>query len=63
MDRPYRPNGPIRQGIGLRAYAQNDPLREYQIEAYNMFEAMVQSIEEEVARYIMKAEIQQQFAA
>ncbi len=48
----------LRQGIGLRAYAQNDPLREYQIEAYNMFEAMVQSIEEEVARYIMKAEIQ-----
>lgn len=48
----------LRQGIHLRAYGQNDPLREYQIEGFNMFEAMVDSIEEEVARYVMKAEIQ-----
>lgn len=48
----------LRQGIHLRAYAQNDPLREYQIEGFNMFEAMIQSIEEEVARYIMKAQIE-----
>lgn len=48
----------LRQGIHLRAYAQNDPLREYQMEGYNMFEAMIANIEEEVARYIMKAQIQ-----
>lgn len=48
----------LRQGIHLRAYAQNDPLREYQLEGFNMFEAMVENIEEEVARYIMKAQIQ-----
>ena len=49
----------LRQGIHLRAYAQNDPLREYQLEGFNMFEAMVESIEEETARYIMKFQIQQ----
>lgn len=49
----------LRQGIHLRAYAQNDPLREYQLEGYNMFEAMVINIEEETARYVMKAQIHQ----
>lgn len=48
----------LRQGIHLRAYGQIDPLREYQMEGYAMFEAMIASIEEEVARYIMKAEIE-----
>ncbi|WP_043929952.1 preprotein translocase subunit SecA [Bacillus sp. EB01] len=47
----------LRQGIHLRAYAQTDPLREYQHEGYAMFENMVVSIEDEAARYIMKAEI------
>ncbi|SDI44775.1 preprotein translocase subunit SecA [Natribacillus halophilus] len=47
----------LRQGIHLRAYAQNDPLREYRFEGYNMFEDMVASIEEEVARYVIKARI------
>ncbi|RWU09699.1 preprotein translocase subunit SecA [Anoxybacillus flavithermus] len=48
----------LRQGIHLRAYGQIDPLREYQMEGYAMFEVMIASIEEEVARYIMKAEIE-----
>lgn len=47
----------LRQGIHLRAYGQNDPLREYQSEGFAMFEAMVESIEEDVAKYSMKAEI------
>ena len=47
----------LRQGIHLRAYGQVNPLREYQHEGFAMFEAMVESIEEEVAKYIMKAEI------
>lgn len=47
----------LRQGIHLRAYGQNDPLREYQLEGFNMFEAMIESIEEETAKYIMKAQI------
>ena len=49
----------LRQGIHLRAYAQNDPLNEYQTEGFNMFEAMIISIEEETARHVMKAQIQQ----
>jgi preprotein translocase subunit SecA len=47
----------LRQGIHLRAYGQIDPLREYQHEGFAMFEAMVQSIEEEASMYLMKAEI------
>ncbi|WP_270180107.1 preprotein translocase subunit SecA [Alkalihalobacillus sp. CinArs1] len=48
----------LRQGIHLRAYGQNDPLREYQFEGYEMFEDMIAEIEEEVATYIMKAQIE-----
>src|SRR5699024_7442422 len=47
----------LRQVIHLRAYGQNDPLREYQLEGFAMFEEMVASIEDEVAKYIMKAQI------
>lgn len=47
----------LRQGIHLRAYGQDDPLREYQTEGFQMFEAMIESIEAEVAKYIMKAQI------
>ena len=47
----------LRQGIHLRAYGQNDPLREYQQEGFAMFEDMVASIREDVAKYAMKAEI------
>ncbi|MFS0636619.1 preprotein translocase subunit SecA [Mesobacillus foraminis] len=47
----------LRQGIHLRAYGQIDPLREYQQEGFAMFESMIESIESDVARYIMKAEI------
>lgn len=49
----------LRQGIHLRAYGQNDPLREYQFEGYQMFQNMIAAIEEEVAMYIMKAEVSQ----
>ncbi|PKR86258.1 preprotein translocase subunit SecA [Heyndrickxia camelliae] len=47
----------LRQGIHLRAYGQVDPLREYQSEGFAMFESMVMAIEEDAAKYIMKAEI------
>lgn len=48
----------LREGIHLRAYGQIDPLREYQMEGFAMFEAMIANIEEEVSRYIMKAQIE-----
>jgi len=47
----------LRQGIHLRAYGQTDPLREYQMEGFAMFEQMIATIEEEVSKYIMKAQI------
>ncbi len=44
----------LRQGIGLRAYGQRDPLLEYQKESYEIFQAMVQSIEKDTVAYIFK---------
>jgi preprotein translocase subunit SecA len=49
----------LRQGIHLRAYGQTDPLREYQLEGFAMFEQMIAAINEEVSRYIMKAQIRE----
>ena len=40
----------LKQGIGLRAYAQHDPVVEYKNEGYAMFEAMIQAIREETVR-------------
>ncbi|WP_068497219.1 preprotein translocase subunit SecA [Paenibacillus kribbensis] len=48
----------LRQGIHLRAYGGTDPLREYQFEGFEMFHAMIASIQEEVSTYIMKAQIE-----
>ncbi|WP_068778983.1 preprotein translocase subunit SecA [Paenibacillus sp. GM2] len=48
----------LRQGIHLRAYGGTDPLREYQFEGFEMFNEMIASIQEEVATYIMKAQIE-----
>ncbi|KOP72026.1 preprotein translocase subunit SecA [Cytobacillus solani] len=47
----------LRQGIHLRAYGQINPLQEYQQEGFAMFENMIAAVEEDVAKYIMKAEI------
>ncbi|MFS8629886.1 MAG: SEC-C domain-containing protein, partial [Bacillales bacterium] len=47
----------LRQGIHLRAYGQIDPLREYNNEGFAMFEAMIEAIEDDTTKYIMKAEI------
>ncbi len=48
----------LRQGIHLRAYGGTDPLREYQFEGFEMFKEMIESIQEEVAKYIMKARVE-----
>ena len=44
----------LREGIGLRAYGQRDPLIEYRNEAFDMFQGMIESIQEDVATYIMR---------
>ncbi|MBA4495357.1 preprotein translocase subunit SecA [Paenactinomyces guangxiensis] len=47
----------LRQGIHLRAYGQDNPLRAYQFEGFAMFEEMVQEIQEEIVKYVMKSVI------
>ncbi|MGB9791815.1 MAG: preprotein translocase subunit SecA, partial [Thermacetogeniaceae bacterium] len=47
----------LRQGIGLRAYGNADPLVEYRFEAYNMFQEMIASIQEDVVKYLFKINI------
>ncbi|MBM3254258.1 MAG: preprotein translocase subunit SecA, partial [Candidatus Omnitrophica bacterium] len=44
----------LREGIGLRAYGQKDPLVEYQHEGFDMFEEMTYRIKEEALEYILK---------
>ncbi|MGH3506370.1 MAG: preprotein translocase subunit SecA, partial [Nocardioidaceae bacterium] len=48
----------LREGIGLRAYSQRDPLVEYQREGYDLFTAMMESIKEESIGYIFNVEVQ-----
>lgn len=47
----------LREGIGLRAYGQRDPLVEYKFEAYDMFEAMKEAIVDDVARYMYRVNV------
>jgi len=44
----------LREGIGLRAYGQRDPLIEYKREAFDMFSQMIASIEEEAVETVLK---------
>ena len=48
----------LRQGIGLRAYAQRDPLNEYKREAFTMFEEMLVSVRETSCRFISLIEFE-----
>lgn len=50
----------LRDGIGLRAYGQKDPLVEYQLESYDMFEQMVNEIKHDVTRFIYHVQVNQQ---
>ncbi|WP_426959979.1 preprotein translocase subunit SecA [Muricoccus radiodurans] len=47
----------LRQGIGLRAYAQRDPLNEYKSEAFNLFNAMLSEMREETTRWLMQVDL------
>jgi preprotein translocase subunit SecA len=48
----------LREGIGLRAYSQRDPLVEYQREGFDMFNAMKEGIREETVTYLFNLEVQ-----
>ena len=49
----------LRQGIGLQAYAQRDPVIEYKMSAFDMFEAMNYSIQQETVRLLFHVKIEQ----
>ncbi|HVZ58980.1 MAG TPA: preprotein translocase subunit SecA [Patescibacteria group bacterium] len=49
----------LRQGIGLRGYAQKDPLVEYKNEAYQMFEQLMWNIDDQVVHRIFKVQVQE----
>ena len=48
----------LREGIGLRAYGQKNPLVEYKFEAYDMFEAMIEAIQEDTIMYLYRIRIE-----
>lgn len=50
----------LRNGIGLRAYGQHDPVIEYKREGFDMFDAMVDSIREDTVRMIFLAQVRRQ---
>jgi preprotein translocase subunit SecA len=49
----------LKQGIGLRAYGQKDPLTEYHFEAHNMFQNMVENIKEETIKFVYRVKVKQ----
>ena len=49
----------LRQGIGLQAYAQRDPVVEYKVSGYDMFQAMTDSIQEETVKLLLHVRIEE----
>lgn len=49
----------LRQGVGLQAYGQRDPLVEYKLSGYEMFDDMTQNIREETVRVLLRVRVEQ----
>ena len=49
----------LKEGIGLRGYAQTNPLQAYTIEGFDLFDEMMQKIDKDISIYLIKAEIRQ----
>ena len=49
----------LRQGIGLAAYGQRDPVVEYRIQAFDMYEGMTESIKEDTVRMLYRVHVEQ----
>jgi preprotein translocase subunit SecA len=47
----------LREGIGLRAYGQRDPVIEYKMEGYEMFQEMIRNIQEDTLRYLFRLQM------
>jgi preprotein translocase subunit SecA len=48
----------LKEGVGLRAYGQKDPLIEYKREGFEMFQGMLRDINEEALRFVFRAQVQ-----
>lgn len=48
----------LRDGIGLRAYAQRDPVNEYKMESFDMFDEMIHLIQEDAVRYLFMVRVE-----
>ncbi|MBQ2115687.1 MAG: SEC-C domain-containing protein, partial [Lachnospiraceae bacterium] len=49
----------LRQGVGLQAYGQRDPLVEYKMNGYDMFDAMTANIKEDTVRLLLHVKVEQ----
>ena len=49
----------LRQGIGLQAYGQRDPLVEYKMSAYEMFDGMTAAVKEDTVRILFHVRVEQ----
>jgi len=49
----------LKEGIGLRGYAQTNPLQAYALEGYNLFQNLLESVDQNISNFLLKAEIQQ----
>ena len=53
----------LKEGIGLRGYAQTNPLQAYTIEGFDLFDEMMQKIDGDTSIFLLKAEIRQNLEA
>ena len=49
----------LKEGINLRGYAQTNPLQAYALEGYNIFQNMLENIDQNISNFLLKAEIKQ----
>jgi preprotein translocase subunit SecA len=49
----------LRQGVGLQAYGQRDPLVEYKMNGYEMFDAMTSNIKQDTVRLLLHVKVEQ----
>jgi len=52
----------LKEGIGLRGYGQTNPLQAYALEGYEIFDKMLENIDERIANFLLKVQIKQQVA-
>ena len=52
----------LKEGIGLRGYGQTNPLQAYALEGYEIFDRMLESIDERIANFLLKVQIKQQIS-